>query len=625
MKMTNKLVKISILCVFLSACGGSGDKQNGATPVENQTQFSLDVTVSGVSTPIKFNWLGESYNLTNTQVLTKTAATYQAPTFEHPEHHVCENSHEQISATEYSYSISCEAETLWQLTVDMADFAEEVSFAWFDEEYSVNSEQTLSHWSLAYQAPTNVNFSNEECGYNEEQLSPSHYNLVVNCPPDHAMVKVPESLPYAVTVMVAGEEYEFHEAGEFELDKPYNISEFELVRVAGAAECSLNSSDENTFQLSCVEYTLIDGDNGIVLLFSDGTTRALAGSEAKSLISPIVFHDDIAWFVSSDGIERIDSENTLVLGSLLELDGALDMDFSKSNDVLSGLKSDGLYRYGDNGWVLQQPFATLDVLPDLYRSGPLLSVELMDENQQAHIYQHHGSNSSGTFTFDERYHKSTATGVLHSNGFGLMTFWTEDKRLGYQLAVSSAAHIVDFIDADTSSSIRQNADDEQQLVRIFSGAVQRLEETSTMNIEWVSQFATQASEVVAMGELLWLGKIDAESDFMLLEQVRDQEEELLAQLQSQTSSSAPFYTQFHFVDSEQTKSLLPTEATLGWTLLWQANNEDTLGSIYATDGSKLVLFQTGQSLQQFGAYQVSGVATRFIVISNGSTSVIVEK
>ena len=439
------------------------------------------------------------------------------------------------------------------------------------------------------------------------------------------MVKVPESLPYAVTVMVAGEEYEFHEAGEFELDKPYNISEFELVHVAGAAECSLNSSDENTFQLSCLEYTLIDGDNGIVLLFSDGTTRALAGSEAKSLISPIVFHDDIAWFVSSDGIERIDSVNTLVLGSLTVLDGALDMDFSKSNGVLSGLKSDGLYRYGDNGWVLQQPFATLDVLPDLNRSGPLLSVELMDENQQAHIYQHHDSNSSGTFTFDERYHKSTATGVLHSNGFGLMTFWTEDKRLGYQLAVSSAAHIVDFIDADSSSSIWQNADAEQQLVRVFSGALQRLEETSTMNIEWVSQFATQASEVVAMGELLWLGKIEADSGFMLLEQVRNQEEELLAQLQSQTSSSAPFYTQFHFVDSEQTKSLLPTEERLGWTLLWQSNAEGSLGSIYATDGSKLVLFKTEQSLQQFGAYQVSGVATRFITISNGSTSVIVEK
>ena len=44
-----------------------------------------------------------------------------------------------------------EAETLWQLTVDMAGFAEEVSFAWFDEEYQINNEQTLSHWSLAYQ------------------------------------------------------------------------------------------------------------------------------------------------------------------------------------------------------------------------------------------------------------------------------------------------------------------------------------------------------------------------------------------------------------------------------------------------------------------------------------------
>ena len=229
------------------------------------------------------------------------------------------------------------------------------------------------------------------------------------------------------------------------------------------------------------------------------------------------------------------------------------------------------------------------------------------------------------FTFDERYHKSTATGVLHSNGVGLMTFWTEDKRLGYQLAVSSAAHILDFIDAGNSASVWQNADDEQQLVRVFSGALQRLEETSTMNIEWVSQFATQASEVVAMGELLWLGTANADTGFMMLEQVRNHEGETLSQLQSQTTSSTPFYTQFHFVDSEQAKSLLPTESRLGWTLLWQGNNEGALGSIYATDGSQLLLFKTGQSLQQFGAYRVSSVAKHFITISNGAISTVLEQ
>ncbi|ATC96882.1 hypothetical protein [Pseudoalteromonas tunicata] len=612
------LIKISfpffVLSLFGCSGGGGSDKPDVPEPLKT---FTLNVEINGATDAVNLNWLGSGHKITASTSLSRKALNYSEPTgLSFPLHHHCQSQHTKQDDLNYLLKVNCDVETQWQLTIKGENLISAVKFEWFEQQFELQNTLELSHWALAYQAPSNFNFADNHGCELLSSNTEANYTVNVRCQSNDTVLLVPESLPYAVSVSVNGLVANYQEMGSFSFNEALTLSSFNIEQVVGPAECAISQTDNTQqFSLLCKEFTVIEEQGAVALVYQDSSSRQVVNGEGKTPLSVVVEHLGQLRYLSSEGIELLNTDNGIVTDSQLELAKALAFDYQPSlNLIPQALLPQGLYGFENDQWALKQPL-TDNVLPFLHRSDLVLSFVTLDEAKRFHVFKRVNGNPAGSFTLSTEADKSTGLGIIFSDDISIMTFWDDAGRLGYQLALQTSAPLVDYIEAPKSVSVWQKTPNEHRLVRVHNGHFESFESYDIRKFAWIDKGATKARNLVGLKDRVWLGDFQ-ENQLLTVENILNKDQTLLASLQAKSGKDTQFKARFNFASSPSIEELLPKESELGWVLLWQADEQNSeLGTIWLSDGIQLNEVKSGLTQSQFLTYQLTYTADSFIVVT----------
>lgn len=622
MKRTRLLV--ILLGLGISACGGGGP--GTSEPVS--TQFELQVIVTGQPGPIQFVWQGQSFSISASQTLqSRLGETLTEPSgYVFPADYHCDISFTKRSALAGSLQLSCKTLPQFSLQLDVTGNTAPLSFKWFDKTYQLNQQLTLTQRASRYEAPIDWTFpTGNSCQPTQSQDNPTHYRISWACSAGPLSVQVPQTLPYTAYLRHQDKVIALKNAGTLQLDNKGTATAPQLNGSDGPQHCALQQKTAQQWQLHCDEFAAVYGKTStdspvaLVLLQQDGHSVMLHHQPAPD--QAVLSANQQLYTLQADGLHQLKANNGRYEAGPLVLADATGMALAyrpAEAAQLLAITPKTLYRLDQDQWVrlrdtpgtpFQAPlYGGMNRVSWLSQAEPGKGLSLWqrvagDQNRFASVPAGRRSAASGAILLPDRLELS---GTEPADMLIWPTWEQNDLVLDY--LASSKVELV-RLPLSQSPTLWQTAPHTAAITRLFNGQIELYRYNAAQGFFWQSAGASSGNWLAGTETVLLAGQaVDGMVTLTSLQRAPNQN--LLADLQQASSSSAPLQIAAARNGRSDETGLTPRLANAGWTLLYQA------GTVWLSDGTLLHRVASNISSTQYLQWQLPAVGNTLAVVRN---------
>lgn len=615
---------IALLGLGLSACGGGSGDSGPVAPIE--TQFELQVKISGNPGPVQFQWQGQPYSVSADQTLrTRQGSTLTEPSgYVMPAGQSCEILYTKLSSLTASLQLTCHVLQQYTLQLEATGNPTPLTFRWLGQPYQLNQQLTLTQHAERYEAPSDWAFPpNHQCQSTQTQDTAHSYRIHWICAPGQLSLKLPQPLPYTASLKHRNKIIQVQAATTLLLDNTEPAGTLELMGSAGPQHCALQAQNPQLWQLQCQEFALVYGratpqhTAALQLLQADGKTVELDTQPAPD--TGLLSVDQQLYYLQADGLRQLNATNGRYDRSTLLVADAIGMALAErptASSQLLALTAKTLYRLEQGQFVRLRDTPGTPFQAPLYGGLDRVSWLSQPEPDKPLSLWQRVASEQNRFASAPAGRRSAATGAvlspdpldLSTGGTTEQLIWPswDNQELVLDYLASSKVEMT-RLPASQSPTLWQTAPHTWLITRLSNGQIEQFRYNKTQGFFWQSVQPSNANWLAGSEQILAAGQM-TDGMVTLTTLLRYPADPLLGALQQASHSNQPFELAAARTGRSGETGLAPKLARAGWLLLYQA------GTVWLSNGTLLFRLSDQVSREHYQQWQLLSVGNTLAVV-----------